>query len=346
MSDGIRSQNNFDIIRLVAATMVIITHSFALLGLGDSDGLSSITKGALQFSHLGVAVFFTISGYLITQSAQHSKSITGYLWRRFLRIFPGLAAVLFICAFLLGPLVTTLQWNEYYTNADTYRFLLTISLYKLSLQLPGVFELNPQTQAVNGSLWTLAYEFSMYIGVLIVFFLGILNKRWYLLAFGTLLLLLRIYLGRKYFIYNYSSPLLLGLNIMYCFEWSMYFISGMLFYLFRQEIRYKFSLILALLTLYVIATIVDQNRIMNYFLIPYVVFYIGFFKKTVSLNNDLSYGIYIYAFPVQQTLIHYFGVDINPYLLMFYTVAIVIPIAYCSWRWIEKPALNYKKIIS
>ncbi|MBK8658869.1 MAG: acyltransferase [Bacteroidetes bacterium] len=339
-----RGQNNFDSIRLIAALMVIITHSFALLGLGDSDGLSNVTKGALQYSHLGVAVFFTISGYLITQSAMHSKSVVGYLWRRFLRIFPGLAVVLLICALLLGPLVTTLDVKGYFSNRGLYAFLGSISLYRLSPGLPGVFELNPLKHAVNGSLWTLAYEFSMYMGVLVALLAGILHKRNIILAIWCFLFVVRVYLGQNVFIYNYSTPLLLGLNMMYCLEWSLFFISGMVFYLFSDKIEYKAAFAITLLMLYGAAIYIDQNRILNYIVIPYIVFYLSFLENTFSLKNDLSYGIYIYAFPVQQSLIHFLGSDMNPYFLMLLTVFSVIPLAFCSWKLIEKPALAYKKM--
>ena len=222
-----RHSNNFDFIRLVAAILVIISHSNALLGDKELDLWAKLTLGTLSFSHLGVAIFFIISGYLITQSSQNSINWKSYLWKRLLRLIPGLIVVLLLCAFVLGPLATTESVPDYFRNKETYQFLFSTFLYIQNYSLPSVFTQNP-IPAVNGSLWTLAYEFTLYIAVLFCFLSGYLKKRKLLLFFWIVFFLFRAYLGEKYFWYSYASPYTLNLNMMYLFEWSFYFLSGML----------------------------------------------------------------------------------------------------------------------
>lgn len=343
-----REANNFDFVRFVAALMVVITHSYALLGLGEDDLLSKMTGGALQFSHLGVAIFFTISGYLITQSALTSKTFKAYLWRRCLRIFPGLAVVLLLCAFLLGPLFTSLSTLDYLSNKGTYQFLGSISLFKLQLSLPGMFEENPLPNAVNGSLWTLAYEFSLYIVVFMFLRLKLLEKKITILVLWTFMLLIRLYLGNKYFIYNYSTPYLLGLNIMYLFEWSLFFMAGMLFYLYRIYIKMHLAGLTVLIICYIISLHFGVARFTNYLLIPYAVFFFSLSKgklNSFGKYGDFSYGLYVYAFPVQQLIVHIANGNVAPELLMFLTVLGTLPFAVLSWKLIEQKALEFKYLV-
>lgn len=347
---GNRQGNNFDFIRFVAAVLVIITHSQGLLGNGDCDALCEISRGTMQLSHLGVAVFFTISGYLIVKSYLSSDSVMAYLWRRFLRIFPALAVVMVLIVFVLGPCLTTLQLSDYFGNSYTYLPLLSISLYRLYLNLPGVFESNPHSAAVNGPLWTLAYEFSCYLLVVVAGLTGLLKKRlWLLIVFG-LGLALRIYLGAKLTIYSYSTPYLLGLNIMYVFEWGMYFLAGALVYLYRDKINLNLYWFLALLVLLVVAIFVNEQygRVVWMLFIPVMVFAFAFLQGPLnhfSKMGDFSYGIYIIGFPVQQTIIYLTGGKISTWQLFFYTMIILLPLAALSWHLIEKRALSYRNLV-
>ena len=102
MSDPLitRTSNNFNLLRLLAAFGVIITHSYTLLGFAEKDLLTKMTNGLLSFSRLGVYVFFVISGFLVANSLWNSKNTASFFWKRFLRIFPALFVVLFLKAAL------------------------------------------------------------------------------------------------------------------------------------------------------------------------------------------------------------------------------------------------------
>ena len=344
--------NNFDILRLLAACFVIVTHSFSLLGKGEMDLLSYYSKGMISFSHLGVAIFFVISGYLILNSAIYSSSAKSYFWKRLLRILPGLLVVLLISVFILGPILTSKSAFSYFADIQTYKHLVTISIYNINhLNLPGVFSEN-HNSAVNGSLWTLQYEFTCYLLVafLVFIFKSEKIKLTYLVYFLFILLIsARFFLGDRYFWYNYSTPYLFGLNIMYITEWSIYFTAGMVIYLLKDKFNYFNWLTIILLGLFII--LVSFNylsfaRLALYFLVPVVVYYFAFLVKSIQIPTqigDISYGMYIYAFPIQQTILNLYP-SIKVEYFIFVSIICTIPFAFLSWHYIEKRALKFKNL--
>ena len=344
--------NNFDILRLLASSFVIITHSYALSGNGETDFLSYYSKGTISFSHLGVAIFFVISGYLILNSAIFSCSAKSYFWKRLLRILPGLLVVLLGSVFILGPILTSKSAYSYFMNIETYKHFYTISIYNIGhLNLPGVFSEN-HNSAVNGSLWTLQYEFTCYL--LVAFLVFIIKsekiKLTYLVYFLFFLFIsARFLLGDRYFWFNYSSPYLFNLNIMYLTEWFIYFTAGMVLYFIKDKFNYFNWLTILLLGLFII--LVSFNylsfaRLALYFLVPVVVYYFAFLVKSIQIPTqigDISYGMYIYAFPIQQTILNFYP-SIKVEYLIFVSIICTIPFAFLSWHFIEKRALKFKNL--
>ncbi len=336
-----RHQNNFDLIRFIAATFVIFKHSNAILGVDEYWFLD------YNLPFLGVPIFFTISGYLILTSAIYSKSSINYFWKRSLRIFPGLIIALIFTVLVIGLLDTKLNWLDYLANPQSWKHLISASLYKLELNLPGVFVDNKVTE-VNGSLWTLKYEFSCYVIIFLLF--KVLNKK--LLKYGVLfvwiaLLGVRFYLGDKINYYNYSFPLLLNHNFKFVIEWGIYFFSGGVFFYLKDFLNLNFKLFALATIIYLILYVflLDYVKYYQYFYIPLMVFYLGLLKgKTNSFGKygDFSYGLYIYAFPVQQLLCSFFDSKMEGAILSLLTLLIVLPLSFLSWRLIEKPALAFK----
>ncbi|MDY5577703.1 MAG: acyltransferase, partial [Lachnospiraceae bacterium] len=132
--------NNLDIMRFIAALMVIFSHAFPI-SCGHSDGLAQWTDGFLSFGGIAVGVFFCTGGFLIAKSAESKKTCKKFFKARCLRIFPQLIFVVFLTALVVGPFLTTLSVKEYYTNVETWRYLLN-SIFILDYQLPGVFSDN------------------------------------------------------------------------------------------------------------------------------------------------------------------------------------------------------------
>lgn len=322
--------NNFTLLRLISASFVILCHSWDLLKY--QNPMSSFLSSLYIHSNLGVLCFFTISGFLITESYVNNDSPIYFLKSRILRIFPGLIFSILVTALLIGPVVTNLSLNEYFSASETFSFIYrNISITYLQMTLPGVFSTNPFPDAVNGSLWTLPLEFRLY---LIIFTVGIFgafkNKK-----IGTpfLLLLLSIY-AYKYYHESYVA-----------FESISCFMIGALFYLLKERVYLSYYLLLILILMFLIVPGIYSSFI-AIFLLSYLTFLVAFNTKYqfnfLDKYGDFSYGLYIFAFPVQQLLI-YFNPTIKPIVLFITSFMVTLMFAIFSWFFIEKPALSLKK---
>ena len=322
--------NNFDLIRFLAALLVVLTHSFALtLGHERTEPLMMLTNQQSTFGNLAVLIFFICSGFLITQSYDRSKDIVQYARGRILRIFPALIVIVLLSVFLLGPIVTTLPLKSYFTNYDTYNYLRVILLWDIPYYLPGVFESNPWGPVVNGSLWTLMYEFICYIVVGVLGIIGLLSRKTLLITLFVITNLLSLF---------YEGHFLELFNA---------FAAGALLYIFRDKIqisgRYAiFSIILIIL-----------GSFTNYFLEvftlfgSYLVIYLTFTPKIkfhkFGKYGDFSYGIYIYGFPIQQLIVYYNIGPVNPISNFIISFPLILMMSILSWYLVEKKALRFKK---
>jgi len=148
--------NNFNLVRLFGAVLVIYGHSYALTG-HTSPGFA-----ATAVATIGVKIFFSISGYLVSLSWLSDPHLARFFSRRLLRICPALIILIVATAFIVGPIVTQSGLADYFEDPSVYAYLWNVTLY-ISYYLPGVFEHNVYAGAVNGSLWSLPAEFAMYI---------------------------------------------------------------------------------------------------------------------------------------------------------------------------------------
>lgn len=159
-------ENCFDFLRTAAALIVLLSHSFPLSGLPEPLVGHETTLGSIA-----VWVFFSISGYLITQSALTSESTKAFALKRILRIGPALVVLLLLSVFAAGPLLTELAISDYFTSLRTYTYLVKNPAFANQESLPGVFISTPLPNGFNGSLWTIKYELLMYamVGGLLAF---------------------------------------------------------------------------------------------------------------------------------------------------------------------------------
>ncbi|MDP4286290.1 MAG: acyltransferase, partial [Bacteroidota bacterium] len=208
-----RFQNNYDFLRLFAACCIIFFHSFGLLGKMAAEPLVQITKGRINFSFVGLSIFFCISGYLIAKSVVKSPTIANYLWKRLLRIQPLLIVTCFLTVFLLGPFFTSVPLKTYFSHFETYSYFRNIlPVFGLQFTLPGVFSHSLTDKGVNGSLWTLIVEERMYL-IMTVVFLYKKDKSAYFIA---LIILLNVfYLVNRYFFYGEMFPVFSGEAFFY-----------------------------------------------------------------------------------------------------------------------------------
>ena len=336
--------NNFNLIRLVAAILVIWSHSYALLPNGmASDPLVKI----VGFGWAGIAVntFFFVSGFLIVASFLHRRNVLIFLQARFFRIFPGLFVAVCFCAFVVGPLFSKLSLLQYLQEFKVWKFWYSnLGLYERAPFLPGVF-LENKSRAVNGSLWTLSYEVTMYLMVACAGVLGLLSGRR-----GIALL---IFLYAAYYIFALSHPEVMGeyLGKSYTkyLRLSLYFVIGAIFYLCRDRIVLNLGYMVALWILCALAYGGPLFKFVFAFSLSYSVAWLAFVPGGAILAfnryKDISYGVYIYAFPVQQCIIHLAG-SVSEVELFLYSLVATLPLAWMSSAYVELPFQRLSKRIS
>lgn len=343
--------NNFDVIRFIAAIMVIFAHSYPLTyNHDDYELLNQITNHQMTFGTLGVAIFFIISGFLIFQSYTHAPNILVYTKARCLRIFPALIVVLVLTTFIFGPLMTELSMTEYFHSPLIYTYLSGVLLFPVYYDLPGVFAHNPYPNIVNGSLWTIPYEVVCYILLAILGIMRILRFSWILLLSLLMIFIFRlIWFDVSPELQNQLKIWFYGLGLGKTIELGSYFLAGMVIYAYRDRIVLHYYLAILSIIILLLATIF--GGLQAWFLLAgsYLIIYIGFAPWLRCHNfaryGDFSYGIYIYAFPIQQSLVYFSGANWHPLLNALLTIPLVLICAFLSWHLVESKALRLKKVI-
>ncbi len=284
---------------------------------------------------------FMISGYLITKSWNKNPNIFSYFWKRILRIYPGLIVSILFSTFVIGPLVSSLDPLEYFKNIDIPNVLIYMATLRQKY-LPGVFSQNIYPNSVNGSLWTLIGETTMYIVTAVIGLLGIFKKKWFLLIF-ILAEIILYNIG----IHHFNENEIRCMYIIFNVNNVTYYLIGACYYLYGDKIQYRKDIFIFALILWIISFGTEFFEIVSYISIPYIVFHLAFiptkYLKTLTERGDFSYGLYIYAFPIQQTLVHLFQNNITSLKLFVFSYPITFLFAFLSWNLVEKRALQLKK---
>ncbi len=333
--------NNFDLLRLAAALIVLFNHSFVL------SGKSSATWKQFFFGYdpsaIAVCAFFVISGFLIAGSLER-RSLLEYGKARALRIIPALAAITFVTALVIGPIFTTLPLSEYFSSPYTHNYFANAIPYKTAFILPGVFQNLPAAGAVNGSLWTIPIEAFCYVFLAAIFFVG---SRSFKLVVPTLLLLV-IYYAYDYFIAPIKSVALFGTTeTSQVVRFGFSFLMGSMLWVFKDKIPFKGGIAAACIVVMLMGTNLGYAHYAVLFALPYLLLYLAYrkpiFVSGMKKIGDLSYGTYLFAFPIQQILVYVSGKSINGWWLAISASIIAMSLAWLSWRYIEKPALSLKR---
>jgi peptidoglycan/LPS O-acetylase OafA/YrhL len=335
-SGALERHNNFDLLRLLAALSVIFSHAFLLAeNSQDHDPLMLLTGGQAILGLAGVFVFFTISGYLISQSFEAPPSPFVFLAKRGLRIFPGLFGCLLVCVFAIGPLLTTLPVGEYLATPETYLFLLRNAVLDIEYnRLPGVvFWPGNIGGIVDGPLWSLPCEALLY---LMLFGLGVCR----LLTLPVTLLLLA---GGIVCLWLDTAGETFGSTL-----WLLgFFAAGMCLYRLRDLGPKLFAWYWAVLALIGLAFSIPARLFLVAFPLfgSYLVIYLALNRRLPVVRaarfGDLSYGLYIYGWPVEQCVIYfssgYFSGGAAPWWVVFLIAApVTAAVAFLSWHLIEK----------
>lgn len=325
--------NNLNLLRFVAASAVLVSHCYPLAtGDPDSEPLRSL---GMSPGTIAVDAFFVISGFLVTGSLLKKADVVAFIRARVLRILPGLAAMLLLCVFLLGPLLTSLSAGEYFAHWQVYKYFLrtTMLLAGVEQALPGLFEANPYASAVNGSLWTMPYEVRMYALLGIMWLSVSLSKR-----AGTLFKVLVFASAVGGGAWALSSDFV-------PFRLFFMFFTGASFYLLRHMILLNWSLFL-LCCVGLLAGVWTSAALFKTLYVvtaPYVVMFLSYAPggliRKYNRVGDYSYGIYVYAFPVQQAVAQLVP-QVSVAGMLMISGPLTLLLAALSWHLIEHPSLT------
>lgn len=325
-------RNNFHLIRLLAALAVIHGHAYAVTATPGGD-LFLRWVGFKFIGGVAVDVFFVVSGFLIAASLERN-SVFGYAWARGLRIFPALVMAVTLSTLVLGPMLTTdpgywlrpQTWTYWWSNAFAWR---------TEYLLPGMFEGNPD-KAVNGSLWSLPVEVRLYLVFLGLSVLGLLRRNAYT-AFAIAVLLVGLVVVPRHPIFAAYAN---WVGATACF------MAGALVWKRRDEVPLSPWGVFAVLVLCMLFHGTDKFHIAFFIALVYLTFYVTFLELPAFATirrNDLSYGVYLYGWPVQQVVVQFFP----PHGAIFNTLAstaMVLVLAALSWWLVERPALSLKRV--
>jgi peptidoglycan/LPS O-acetylase OafA/YrhL len=334
-----RDGDNFGAIRLLAAVVVVFGHSFPLSGAPDIVVLGNSVQS------LAVKVFFVLSGYLITQSWLLDPNPVRYFTKRILRIFPALIFVVVLSALALGPVISVLPVAVYIKDPLLVQYFRNITLFPV-YSLPGVFDRNIYPDAVNGSLWSLPVEFSMYVAlpVLALWFRGGAVR----LGLATLLLCgASLYELRGAGSSVTPAVVIFGTSLRSALDVAPYFLIGAGLRGIDAWMRPKLQIGMVLGA----AALLAPSRsfypeLALYVALPYVTIAFALAKPArfsfVDRIGDLSYGTYLFGFPVQQWVVQLFGTAHHPIRTFALALPPTLLLAFASWHLIERRMMALK----
>jgi peptidoglycan/LPS O-acetylase OafA/YrhL len=331
--------NSFGVLRLAMATLVLISHSFLYtFGTPAAEPLTAWTGHSL--GEHAVQVFFILSGILVAQSYERSRSLLDFAAARVLRIFPALIVCVALTALVLGPVVSICPIQDYFASSAALRYILkTLSLSTGSAPLPGVFTSLPLAGNVNSSLWTLKYEVVCYALLACAGLTGLFRRRWRAGAAMVLALFLVLIFAidpKDAESFGFSD------NLRYFAE---YFGTGVFAYLIRDRLIISGALIAPFALFFWASLGTRFGEFATALCLGYVVLWAASksFGPLRSLCNriDLSFGVYIFAGPIQQALIDAVPSQ-APLVIAVLAACIVFPMALLSWVFIEHPALRLR----
>lgn len=323
-------RNALNALRLVLACLVIVSHSFPIAGISSDP-----SWGGLKLGTWSVGGFFAISGYLITRSAERSGK-RAYTRARLLRILPGLWFCALVTAFAISPIIGWLNSEEWRLDEAWSYAWHTMTFTDSGNRVGDVLRGNP-LGAMNGSLWTLTYELACYAGIAVVVWSRILWSGRYLV----------VALVSAQFLSLAAVEISVGGSIANVAYLLPFFLAGSSIYKFRGVISGKGWLFLLALAALIVVVASGWGTSLASLPTAYVILWLGARLPgawtQVGVTSDLSYGMYVFAFPVQQVLAAAGLAGLGPGGFVVVSVLATVPLAYLSWCAVERPALRWAR---
>lgn len=324
---------NINLLRFIAAILVIFSHSF-YVAASQEDPLSVFCNKQVNFGGVAVAILFFLSGFYVTKSLYKKNDVKDYMSKRCVRVFPQLWVVVLLSVFVLGPIFTTHSLKEYFLSGNTYLYLLNGILVPIH-NLPGVFEHNIYDASVNGALWTMPVEFVAYCAlaaILIVSKCIFKNKKmqreFHVISFCVLM---AAFIGLIVFVQNDFLITVVRPMIL--------FFVGVLYCDYAEKIKLNIPTAFLMIIIMVLSC---KLGFLNYALIiclPYIIVTFALGTKQLAIHSkilSISYEMYLFGWPIQQIVVHYFGGAMNPYLNWLITIPVDILLALGLFIFVEK----------
>ncbi|MBN2689731.1 MAG: acyltransferase [Gammaproteobacteria bacterium] len=337
------NDNNFNLLRVIFASLVIYSHSY-VLSLGVGYGKDPIEQMiGLSLGALSVNAFFVVSGFLVTKSLLIRKNLFKYFLARFFRIYPGLFFAVLFSVFIVGVIFTRSSLFYYFTHkgATLHYIWHNITLTgDLKFGLPGVFLKNPLPRSLIIPIWTLPWEIKMYISLALFGVLGIMKKPFFMLVMTVIFTVV--------FFANDAFSLFHGRYIHDLLQFLTFFYLGSCFYLFRDNIILGTRFFLLSIILVVFSFKFFWFKYLFYLFSVYWVFFLAYVPSGKIIRGynkfgDYSYGLYIYGFMIQQSIVAIYT-GVTPIKLFVLAFGVTLIIAVLSWHNIESRFLRLKNI--
>ena len=339
-----KNENCFDAIRLLLATLVVFHHSFFLVQRQfDSEPLYLLTRGQTDAGALAVFMFFAISGFLVTRSWFLTGNLQQFLTKRLARIVPGFLVASFVASVVLAPLTARNVFSFF--SDQNWPVVIVQALALQEVTVSGILD-GYAVQLIHGTLWTVRIEFDCYLVVALLGVLGLLAPRraWVvylsLLLFGAAARAGWITLP----VVDRGLAALLGSTPEQWQPLFPFFIAGSAFYIYREHVP-KSARLFLLSLLILIASAVTGGMYWALLLCGTYVLIYSALSSSLEMTLfgrriDLSYGVYLYGWPVAQLLIYFSHQSLRPVPLFVVTTAATAAVAYASWRFVEEPSLS------
>ena len=330
-----RPHNNFTALRLALALAVIVSHAFSIT-TGSIENEPLMRSTGFTLGEHAVNGFFAVSGFLVTMSFER-RGWRDYVVARALRIVPALVAATLVTALVLGPALTRLPLAQYLADPALWRFIaLTPTTFKSATALPGLFSDNVFPYPM-GTVWTLKYEMLCYIGVFAAGLAGLMRQR--IVALGLVAALFVAIVALDLLHPDAGKATQTSLRLPFLFA------AGGVLYLWSDKLPVSWIVAVSLLAATWLAAGTPLYKALLFAFESYGVIWLalapGLSHPALEPHADLSYGTYLYGWPVQQTLVQLFP-GAAALSLLPPAVAISLIVAALSWYVVEKPALSLK----
>ena len=351
--NGHGRDNAFGAMRLLLAVLVIVSHAFPLGGWG-LDPTGYLTHSQVNIGFLALLGFLAMSGYLVTTSARRTGTLT-YLWHRFLRIFPAYWAVLVFGAVVVGPLAWLAAGRDFvsywtleeggpagYVARNFSIYIFQFGIHDLFLNSPyGDWSHRP---VINGSIWSLYFEVRLYVTIAILGAFKLLERTRWLVPLGAVTALASTLLVDR------VPELVPVIHVLFGPGWgprlAAIFLFGATAALYSEYVPLDGRLAVVAAVLSVVTLALGWFLVIGYLCYAYLILWLCFraprWSRRIASRHDLSYGVYLYAFPVQLLLTAYGVPKLGFPAYLVITVAVTLPLAIASWLLVERPVLRLK----